>query len=229
MPSVKESKATEKVTKKKVDGDSQEKKVVKEPKKISVSKLKLDEKKVKGNGQVVSASPEATDQETQSKASSGKKVTKKASISKVQTLITEEPKVEQASEVLAEETNKTKQALLLTLETNDELVLFGQIEEYAKTIGAASLQEAIVKLMQNGLNSEQTSPDKVDALEAKLDKVLDGFKGVEDKFQSELYSLKVEFIEQFQCLVEACRNQPEDATGKPQQQKNWLQNILRYI
>jgi hypothetical protein len=226
MPSVKESKATEKVTKKKVDGDNQKKKEVKEPKKISVSKLKLDEKKAKGNGQVVNSPSEAVIQESQTKASASKKVSKKTSISKVQNLTTAQGSKIESVETLSASSNKAKQSLLLTLETSDELALLGQIEEYAKVIGVTSLQEAIVKLMQNGLASEKT--DKVDALEAKLDKVLAGFKGVEDKFQSELYSLKVEFIEQFQCLVEACRNQTEDGKAAPQQ-KNWLQNILRYI
>ncbi len=114
---------------------------------------------------------------------------------------------------------------LISFENPEELKLKEEIANFATASGNLQLNKAILLLIEKGLRNGEAKQDV--NFENKLNEISEKFKNLEEKMHSEFYTFKVEFIEQFQCFIEATRSQGDDS--QPKEQKGWLQNILKYI
>lgn len=185
----------------------------KEPKKATRSKKILNE-----------------ENQAENKISELPKTTKKTklSINKVHNLFPSEEeniaseetekasKKETKKKVIKEEKSKS---YLVSFENAQETELLQAIENFAQSSGN-SINKAILILAEQALKQPKElffkpSPEFNEELNQN-------FKKIEDKIQSEIDNLKLECLEQFQCLLESKPENPKD-------QKNWLQNILKYI
>ena len=154
----------------------------------------------------------------------------KLSINKVHNLFPVEPEViaeekpkKKATKKKAEE--KTK-SYLISFESPSEIELLKELEAFAEYSGN-SINKTILVLAEKALRQKKEKPSELFFKPAPEfgQELNENFRKVEEKIQNEIDNLKLEFLEQLQCLAEISRTQPENAKD----QKGWLQNILKYI